>query len=325
VFCLSPLGDTLFATPAIRALRENCSKARIIILASPPAAEVLRLNPFQMKVIKITDNWDLFKMLTIIRKENYDLALSLSKIGSYFTRFCATPYRGDFFSIDDQYNRPVVQRCLEVLQAVGLNSTWQGTEFWFGEQDRRIVDQFLKETGYNSNFPLIAIHCGGHYFTRKRWPTENFIQLIKFLKAIAGLQVVLIGGAEDVPNTLVIRSAIPDVINATGMLKLSQTAALLKRCRLLIGNDSGPLHLGAAVQIPTIGLFGPTDPYQFYPYNPPAHRYIYKALPCSPCYKFGGGLWQYIPRCSKAYCMELITPEEVAEKAVPEVFQTNLS
>jgi ADP-heptose:LPS heptosyltransferase len=318
------MGDTLFATPAIRALRENCSEARIIILASPPAAEVLRFNPFRMKVIVISDNWDLFKMLTLIRKENYDLALSLSKIGSYFTRLCATPYRGDFFSINDRHNRPVVQRCLEVLKAVGLNYTRMRTEFWFGEQDRQIVDHFLKESGYNSNLPLIAIHCGGHYFTRKRWPTENFIRLIKFLKAKAGLQVVLIGGGEDIQNTLAIRSAIPDVITAAGMLKLSQTAALLKRCSLLIGNDSGPLHLGAAVQIPTIGLFGPTDPYQFYPYNPPAHTYIYKALPCSPCYKFGGGPWQYIPRCSKAYCMELITPEEVVKKAVQEVFGPNL-
>jgi ADP-heptose:LPS heptosyltransferase len=88
---------------------------------------------------------------------------------------------------------------------------------------------------------------------------------------------------------------------------LTETAALLKKCCLFIGNDSGPLHLAAALNVPTIGLFGPTAPRQFYPYKSIKHTFIYKNLPCSPCYRFGGGVWQYFPRCSKAYCMEEIT------------------
>ena len=61
-----------------------------------------------------------------------------------------------------------------------------------------------------------------------------------------------------------IKSIIPEVINTTGKFTLGETAALLNRCRLLIANDSGPLHLGAAIGIPTIGLFGPTNPGHFF-------------------------------------------------------------
>lgn len=268
----------------------------------------------------VGDKWEFFRIINKIRKEHYDLALSFSQIGSYFTRFCAATYRGDFFSVNNENNQPVVEKCLKVLGAIGLNTVKIETEFWFSDEDRRAVNLFLKDSGYDQQAPLIAIHCGGHYFTRKRWPTKNFIELIRILKLKTAVQVVLVGGNEDIENSLIIRSAVPGVISAAGILKLSQSAALLKRCRLLIGNDSGPLHLGAAVQVPTLGLFGPTDPLQFYPYNPPVHKFIYKSLSCSPCYKFGGKIWQYIPRCSKAYCMEQITAEEVFRLAEREIF-----
>jgi ADP-heptose:LPS heptosyltransferase len=318
VLCLSPLGDTIFATSAIRALRENFSQARIVILASPIAAQVLKYNPYQLEVLTAIERWDLLKMLTQIRKENFDIAISLSQLGGFFTRFCAAPVWSDFTLIPIQAGRSVVQMCHDVLGVIGIdNQTRQrGTEFWYSEREQQVVEIFLRASAYRENEkPLIAVHIGGHYFARKRWPIANFIEIIRFFTEELGLQVVLVGGQEDVEDSLVIKSVFPGIISAVGMLKLAETAALLKHCHLFIGNDSGPLHLAAAINIPTIGLFGPTAPGQFYPYPSPQHAYIYKNLSCSPCYRFGGGIWQYLPRCTKAHCMESITTREVVSMA----------
>lgn len=294
-------------------MRENSPRARIVILASPVAAQVLKHNPWQLEVLTAIERWDLLKLLTQIRKEKFDIAISLSQLGGFFTRFCATPVWSDFTHITVQADRSVVQMCRDVLQVIDIHSEgWdRGTEFWYGEHEQQVVEIFLRGSAYHGDKSLVAIHAGGHYFVRKRWPIANFIEVIRFFITELGLQVVLVGGQEDVEDSLIIKSMIPSIISAVGMLKLAETAALLKKCCLFIGNDSGPLHLAAALNVPTIGLFGPTAPSQFYPYKPPNHNFIYKNLSCSPCYQFGGGIWQYLPRCSKAYCMEEITIREL--------------
>lgn len=313
VLCFSPLGDALFATPAIRALRFNLPQARIVILANQLGVEVFKNNPYQIEVLNCTDQWDLLKRLVEIRRCGFDLALGLSQIGSFFTRFCGTPFRSDFFSISSKEVRSVVKICLEVIFQAGLMVNTYETEFWLSESEQRKVDLFLKKEKGDLDQPLLAVHFGGHYFARKRWPLWNFIRLIAAIVAETSYQVILVGGKEDMEDAGTIQSIIPQVINTAGRFSLGETGALLRRCSLLIANDSGPLHLGAAIGTPTIGLFGPTAPSQFFPYSQPLHRYIYKNFPCSPCYRFGGGFWQYLPRCSKAYCMEEIEVNEVLE------------
>ena len=314
VLCLSPLGDTIFATPAIRALREYSPKARILILASPAAREVLRDNPYQLMIRTVAEQGGLLRNLSLVRQEGFDLAISLSQIGSFFTKFCGGRRWSDFSVIEYQSNQSVKEMCLQVVEVLGIrtrDAVGGKTEFWFRERDSRNVERWLQLNGYQKGQPLVAVHCGGQYFPRKRWPSLNFSALIRRLTAELDAQVVLVGGSSDQAIASNIQRNTPGLLNSTGALKLAETGALLTNCQLLIGNDSGPLHLAAALQVPTIGLFGPTNPEQFYPYHLPQHHYIYKGLGCSPCYKFGGGVWQYIPRCSKAYCMEEITVDEV--------------
>ncbi len=315
ILCLSPLGDTIFATPAIRALRGKFPGARIVVLASTVAAQVLKHNPWKLEIQIVQEKWELIKLLAQIRKEKFDMALSLSQLGGFFTRFCGTPIWSDFVRAHKlvflQQNRSVVQMCQDVLRKINIQCDERQTEFFYDHHAEQMIELFLRGTAYQNGKRLIAIHAGGHYFVRKRWPLVNFIDIIQHFIHELGIQVVLVGGQEDVEDALMIKSIIPEVISAVGLLKLGETAALLKKANLFIGNDSGPLHLAAAVNIPTIGLFGPTSPCQFYPYEAPRHTMIYKGLSCSPCYRFGGGIWQYVPRCSKAYCMQAITVEEL--------------
>ena len=310
--CFSPIGDAIFATPAIRALRHNLPHARIVILANQTGFEVFKDNPYQIEVVACSDQLDILKKLVEIRKHSFDLVVGLSQIGGFFTRFCGTPSRSDFFSIaGKESGGSVVQLCLEVITQVGLVVNTYDTEFWITESQQWKADCFLAEKADNLRKALIAIHCGGHYFARKRWPLLSFIRLIVTILEETSYRVMLVGGREDMDSAELIKSIIPEVIDATGRFSLGETAALLNRCCLLVANDSGPLHQGAAIGVPTIGLFGPTNPEQFFPYSHPYHRYIYKKISCSPCYRFGGGIWQCLPRCSKAYCMEAIKVEEV--------------
>lgn len=288
-----------------------------MILANSPAAKVLKSNPFGMEVNVCRDQWEFFRNLAAVRKAQYDLALGLSQLGSLFTRFCGTPYRFDFTNIDCRADRPVTRMCFDIVQSAGCEPGLSQTEFWLQPWEEAAaienIAKFLSPIKYHGA-PLVAVHCGGHYFIRKRWPLDNFIQLAQYIQTKTKLQVVLVGGREDIESSLTIQKAVPQVINAVDRFKLAETAVLLKHCRLYLGNDSGPLHLAAAMGTPTLGLFGPTAPSQFYPYHPPFHTFIRKKLSCSPCFKFGGSLWQQIPKCSRAYCMEAITPEEVFRK-----------
>lgn len=265
----------------------------------------------------VKDYWDLIHQLPKIRKTNYDLALAFSQIGSFYTKISAADNYIDFTTIEAGSEISVTEMCLKVLEKALIttgrtsNPDYFNTEYWIDNEDIFKADKFLDRSKYNENYPLIAIHCGGHYFPRKRWPLPGFIQLIHRLKSEFPSQIVLVGGIEDLHNSLEIKFEIPEVLVAAGCLKLSETAALLQRCQLFIGNDSGPLHLGAAMNIKTLGLFGPTTPKQFHPYCVVKHRYVYKKTHCSPCYKFRGSIFQYLPRCSKPYCMEGITTEDL--------------
>lgn len=320
MLCLSPLGDTLFATPAIRAVRQNFPQARIVVLASSIAARVLEGNPLQIEVKVIHDQWELFRSLAEIRKGGYDLAISLSQLGTLFTRYCAARSMADFNSINCSDGLSVVKLCLDVIQAAGMKIITPCTEFWFLDSGRAKatvrVDSLLADYKYDPERPLVAVHCGGHYFIRKRWPLTYFGDLFRILQEQTEAQIVLVGGREDRDIVAQLGVDFPRLLNVVGVLKLEETAELLQRSRLFIGNDSGPLHLAAALQVPTIGLFGPTNPRQFYPYNPPRHTFVYQAISCSPCFKFGGSIWQHLPRCTRSYCMEALSPGVVAREVV---------
>lgn len=254
--------------------------------------------------------------LSKIRREHYHLALGMSQIGSYWCRLSNAWEWAAFGEIEREEDHSVVELCLMVLKKAlsrigdSMLSVSGRTEFWVNSESKSVVERFLTQSGHEDGLPLLAIHCGGRHFIRKRWPVEYFAQLVRELISGLGLQVVIIGGAEDQEIAQGLQERV-NVISAVGRLSLMETGVLLQKCQLMIGNDSGPLHLAAALDVKTIGLFGPTSPWQFYPYSGPRHRCIYKQYSCSPCYRFGGSLLQYLPRCSRPYCMEAISVTEV--------------
>ncbi len=135
------------------------------------------------------------------------------------------------------------------------------------------------------NSRWIGINPGARW-DNKRWPAEHFAELVRQLAARDGtLRFALFGGSSDRTLTDIIQRAAPDrCVNFAGRTELPELIELLRRCELLVSNDTGPMHLAAALRKPVISLFGPTSPAQTGPYGQEAFA-LRHPLPCAPCMK----------------------------------------
>ncbi|MGE5549981.1 MAG: glycosyltransferase family 9 protein [Bacteroidota bacterium] len=320
VLQIGPIGDTIFTIPALKALRQNFPSATIVVLASARAADVLRGLPY-LDLLRVSrSGLDLIRAVIEFRQSGFDLALGLSNQGSWLAGFCGTPFKAGFPApllylsepgpVKEEPSSHVVEYCLSVIRMLGgavPEDRRLELPLTQAELDRAACFMNM----HHLDTPVVAIHPGGRYFPLKRWPVDRFARLAEILMG-RGLGVVVVGGPEDSElASLMDKQMRARAVTVVGKMRIRETAALLARCQLFVGNDSAPLHMAAAVNTPSIGLFGPTSPAQYSPYGT-GHVVICKSLPCSPCFRFLGGLGQYLPRCTRPQCMEAIGVDEVA-------------
>ena len=163
----------------------------------------------------------------------------------------------------------------------------------------------------------IALFTGGGSnpgmdLTAKRWPLDRYQELARKLIHELDAQILLIGGPGDVALNQQLEDGLGTqkgaVINLTGKTSIGELAAQLEQCALFIGNDSSPMHLAAAVNIPVIAIFGPTSPQEYGPYPPDDPRHI--AIWChptgQPCFFLGK-----MQTCAHCTCMQSVTVDDV--------------
>ena len=154
--------------------------------------------------------------------------------------------------------------------------------------------------------PLIGINPGATYGSAKRWPAKNFACLIDIITSELNGRVVLFGGRSEIAmaNEIIQETQNPSpVLNVAGKTDLRELAALISECSAFITNDSGPMHMAYALNVPTVAIFGSTDSTATGPVGE-GHKVITKNIPCSPCLK---------RECPEGHlrCMTGITPDEV--------------
>jgi lipopolysaccharide heptosyltransferase II len=175
------------------------------------------------------------------------------------------------------------------------------------EADQKLSDMLLS-AGAIAGSPLVAINAGARWST-KQWAPRAFAEVADNLQD-EGLRVVMVGSAaEGHPARAVVGHMRTSPINLVGKTSLKELIALLRRVSLLITNDSGPMHVAAALGTPVVALFGPTDPGRTGPYGL-GHRVLRSGIPCSPCFS---------RRCvnPKALeCLTLISPGQVLQEAL---------
>ncbi len=170
---------------------------------------------------------------------------------------------------------------LKSLDSLGITHPDAIPKVFLNNEDRRFGEKFIKDAAVNSSKPLIAIHPGSGS-RRKCWPVERFAGLMSRLGSDRDAQFLVISGPADDKIIEELRLKIGDTFITANQLPLPHLAAIITKCRLFIGNDSGVTHLAAAVGTPTIALFGPTDPRIWGPRGDKV-TILYKKHPCSPC------------------------------------------
>lgn len=198
------------------------------------------------------------------------LARGKKRIGPSFHREGARLFYSAVAGKRDK-NRHAVEENLDIVRYLGLAMI-----------ERKFPVSFpAKDLGEKR--PRVAIVPASRWHT-KNWPVQCFINLVKYLQKVMNLSVFLLGGAKDVEICGEIEKGLDGiVVNMAGKAGLVDTGGILKEMDLLIANDSGPVHMTAAVGIPTLVIFGPTDPARTGPYGD-HHRIAKMCLPCQPCF-----------------------------------------
>jgi ADP-heptose:LPS heptosyltransferase len=344
---ISPIGDTLLATPALAALRRAFPEAEIAALVAPSNAGILSGNPDVDRLIYAPiqgaePEWRRYLAAFLaLRREHFDLIINFSGASGLTTRFAhpLTPWmfldlpRWWFLAGGDATlsQRRAVDQYLRTLAplvtAPPADPETRVPRIHLTTQERAQARELLREEGIAAASPLIAMHLGGDGFNgRKRWAPERFAAVANALVERHDAQVIFLGGEEDIERSreaaaLVDRNA--HVL--AGRCSLKVTAALIERATLYIGNDSAPLHIAGAVGTPAVGIFGPSDWVEFAPASPtaPAPRVVHSDVACSPCFRFVGNdpMWK-VNSCYSFACLNAITPEAVLATATELLAET---
>jgi heptosyltransferase III len=309
VIKLDHLGDVLLATPVFSNLRRSYPAAQIHALVGewgevvlrhhPDVDETIRYNaPFFCRSGQPTLPREAFREL---RRRKYDLVIELRGdwTTARFALFKPAPYwfgraalqLANRLGTAQFTEKHELERNLDVLRAAGIPAESKDVTFYPAPADAKWVDARFDTLEIDLTRSLIAIHPGSPV-ALKRWRPERFAALADWLISQRNAQILFVGVLSEQPLVMSIQKQMRGAsINIVGETTVSQLAEILKRADLFIGNDSGPMHLAAAVGTRTIGLYGPGDPERFGPVG--AHCQPLRRKPdCPPCMrtscKFGG-------------------------------------
>jgi predicted lipopolysaccharide heptosyltransferase III len=335
VIRLDDIGDVVIATPAIRNIQENFPDAAIdvlvksstkdIFLNNPRITKTWVLDPFWLRSKKPSTLKQLMQLVRQLRKENYDLAFELrgNPFNIILAFLCRSRYRAGYgaqglgFLLTsvipyDDGAKHEIERNFDLLRGLDLSVAAHLPELFIAGEADRFADRFLEENNASNNDMLVSLHPGGPWMP-KRWPQDRFAALADALIATYGSKIILIGSDDEKALCSAIRDlARPEhrnhIVIAAGATDVAGTTALIKRCKLFIGNDSGPMHIASAVNTATVALFGAQTPLLFGPSGAKAEA-VYRKVVCSPCVQkddrgCGRGL-----KCCEG--LLLITPEDV--------------
>ena len=343
VTLLLPIGDTLFATPALHALRKAYPSAHIAALVFPTNAGVLEGNPDIDEVLvhpHVRQPWQfgaLLRVLRALRERRFELVVEMNWGGELLGRLAAhnplrvsLPYPRGWWLVprgDDTWARKhAVEHYLDVLRPLGIREEQPRLRFVLHAQEEAFARMYLQHHRVPEGEMLIALHPGGEGFgRRKRWPAERFVELGAALIERHKAHIVVLGGpqeeelGEQIAQRILRRSpdAAATVLNAAGRTTLRQAAALIARCSAFVGNDSSLLHLANALGVPAVGIYGPSNPVHFRPFMPGA-LVVQPEDPYTPCFHFAGTdplwrTWWYQLAPHRTAAMERITVAQVLQ------------
>jgi heptosyltransferase-2 len=319
------VGDTVMMLPSLVAVRETFPRAEITVLANPWVLPLLENHPAVDQTMVIDKGGGVIRaakevllIISRLRNVQFDLAVLfqnafeaalLSYLGGVHYRVGYNSDGRGLLLTHTVIRDKAILSAHQVDYFLGLAHAmgWQVKEtnpvVYLNKEDSKAVDMMLASEGVCGNDMLIGLNPGAAYGPAKRWPAERFALIGDWVAKRWDAKVVLFGSpaeaavAEEVEMRM---NAQP--LNLCGKTTLGQAMALIKRCDFFLTNDSGLMHVAAALNRPLVAVFGPTDHVQTRPVSRNA-RVVRHDIECSPCLK------QVCPLDHR--CMLSIEPHEV--------------
>lgn len=321
VITLSNIGDVVLGLPVIGVLRNNFKEAHITVVVGPRAREVFDVDPRIDRMFvydKLLPFWGKIKFLFDLRKERYDLIVDLRnsffpfllRHGVFNKSFPVPPPAGVIHKTDEH---------LLKLKTLGIKpdeniSYPQDRPFyllkegsypiWISQPDSDNARALLNKKGVLDEDGIICVSPGAKSHI-KRWTESGFAKLCDSLIEEFGLKIVLVGDLDDKPICERILNRMKNyAVSVSGETNLRELAWCIKRSRLLVTNDSAPLHIAGSVGAPVVAIFGPTDQRKYGPWrgNGVVAR---RQLHCSPCES---------ARCKyNLECMSALSAEDIIQ------------
>lgn len=294
------IGDVLLATPTLRAIKAARPDVRVTMMVNRGTEGVLSGNP-DIDEILVLDKGSVvaqWRLIVELRRRRFDTVIDLTDgdRSAFLSWVSGASVRIGFN--DEHRRRGVcysaivppqpglrhrVERDLAALKSLGVPASEQQPKLWLTEEDEASADQLLDRLGIRRERALIVLQPGARYWF-KAWPAERFAELADRLASEYDCQV-LIGGSKD-EEALAQRiheAATCRPVSIAGRTTLKQFAAIAKRASLFVGNDSGAMHIAAAMGTPMVALFGPSNPDEWGPRGGQA-QVLYKGLDCRACF-----------------------------------------
>jgi heptosyltransferase-2 len=308
------IGDAILTLPAIASIRATYPHAHIAILVKPWVADIYKLFSAVDEVIIYEDKYDtpagVFRLATMLKNRNFDAAILLQNaIEAAIIAFMARiPLRAGFLLTHSVKRTKEIRKVhqieyyLEIVKTLGCVSVDREMrlETMINPHDaQNIVQKYIPET----NKPIIGIAPGATYGPAKKWFPERFAAVADMLSDSFPLQGIILGSKADWETAEEVRKvARTKLINIAGKTNLREAIHLISQCCLFLSNDSGLMHIAGALNIPTVAIFGSTNPVTT---SPAGNKTIvvHQDVDCSPC------LEETCPTDFR--CMKLISVENV--------------
>ncbi|MCF7806743.1 MAG: lipopolysaccharide heptosyltransferase II [Simkaniaceae bacterium] len=300
------IGDLVMATPLLEDLRKAFPYAHITALCSESLKGLLENNPHLDTILTFKKEKNQFKkffnhnLVRVLRAEKYDLGVVLpNSLSSAFWFFRAGvenivgfsyPYRRFFFThaVDvpsNIENEHLVSVYKALLARICIPPSHSVPQLYVSKEERASARDFIMSYGGNAEAKWIGINPGAAYGSAKCWLPERFEAVAQQLIQQDPECQILFFGDEKSREMIngICRALPPQVINLAGKTTLRQMVALIAECSGFLTNDSGPMHVAAALKVPLLALFGSTSDVKTGPYQ--WGKVIHKRVSCAPCYK----------------------------------------
>jgi heptosyltransferase-2 len=339
------IGDAVLTVPAIKAVRRAFPDAHISLLVKPWVAEIFSGNPDVDEIIPYDAKFNgiagKFRLTKVLRESRFDTAILLQNAfdAALITWLARIPerigYKRDFRGLlltnaipvpEDILDQHQVNYYLNIVKSVQDNIEDTPPYIYLSDSERQRASETIASGLQDPDLPLIGINPGATYGSAKRWPPEYFATLIMKIINVLNGRIIIFGSPSEIEianeiineiNKLKIKLKIEyasRIMVMSGKTNLRELAALISECDVFITNDSGPMHMAAALHVPTAAIFGSTDPVATGPFGK-GHRVVTRDLACSPC------LERECPE-GDLKCMSEITPDDVFS-ALQEILPRN--